>query len=115
MAKIVLLLFIPVLANAANWKTFRRVTLALACSAMAGDVITTSQNRIEHNTLLRKVDGSPNLPLIIGVKVATCGSLIIVQEKWKHDKVWIGFNIGTTATLGVVTWRNKFKTNAKDH
>lgn len=109
MAKVIVLLLaytIPIYAI--NWKTFRRVTLALACSAMASDAVTTSRNRVEHNPLLREVDGSPNMPLIVGVKVATCGSLVIVQEKWKHEKVWTGFNIGTTITLGAVSWRNKF-------
>lgn len=76
---------------------------------MASDAVTTSQNshrRIEFNSLLANEQGRPNMPLIIGVKLATCGTLIVTQEKWKHDKMWTGFNIGTITTLGVVSWQN---------
>lgn len=102
----ILFVLLAASTQAASWRTIRRATLAVACSASAADALTTQGHRYELNPLLRRADGRPAMGRIWSVKLATCGALAFSQERWQHDRVWSGVNIGTAGALGYVAFRN---------
>jgi hypothetical protein len=90
----------------------KRVTLAAACAASFWDAQTTalavSRGAREVNGFLADSAGKPQWGRMIGVKAATCGGLVLVEEKLlpRHEKSWISLNVGLSAVYSGMAVHN---------
>lgn len=109
MRLVLALILLTATAHAANWRTIRRATLAIACSGMVADAYTTmGPRRIELTPWLRRPDGHPAMGRIWALKAGPCAGLAAAQEfwPWRHDKGWTAANVGMAGVLSWATWRN---------